>query len=60
MPHAFVAVTGALEADSHSDKKLNDKKRDEVLGFIKTHKLEHLVLRGDNLAVFPPNDKPKT
>jgi hypothetical protein len=56
-PHAFVAITGALEVDTHSDKKLNDKKRDEVLSFMKIHKLEHLVLRGDNLAVFPPNDK---
>jgi hypothetical protein len=55
--HAFVAVTGALEADTKSDKKLNDKKRDEVLTFIKTHKLEHLVLKGDNLAVFPPNNR---
>jgi hypothetical protein len=55
-PHAFVAVTGALEVETKRDKKLNDKKRDEVLSFIKTHKLEHTILRGDNLAVFPPNN----
>jgi hypothetical protein len=56
-PHAFVAVTPAFEADTKSDKELNDKKRDEVLSFIKTHKLEHLVLKGDNRAVFPPNNR---
>jgi hypothetical protein len=53
--NAFVAVTGALEAETKADKKLNDKKRDQVLTFIKARKLEHLVLKGDNLAVFPPN-----
>jgi hypothetical protein len=56
--HAFVAVTGALEIDTKTDKTLNDKKRDEARNFIKTHKLEHTILRGDNLAVFPPNSKP--
>jgi hypothetical protein len=40
-PHAFVAVAGALEIETKTDKTLNDKKRDEVLNFIKTHKLEH-------------------
>ena len=54
-PHAFVAVCGALEDDTKTDRKLNDNKRDEVLNFIKKHKLEHTILRGDNLAVFPPN-----
>jgi hypothetical protein len=53
-PHAFVAVTAALESDTKTDKKLNDKKREEVLTFIKVNKLGHLVLKGDNLAVFPP------
>src|ERR1700730_4553758 len=38
---AFVAVAGALEIETKTDKTLNDKKRDEVLNFIKTHKLEH-------------------
>jgi hypothetical protein len=58
-PHAFVAVTGAFEADTKKPpKKLNDTKRDEVLAFIKAHKLEHLVLKGDILAVFPPNHQP--
>jgi hypothetical protein len=51
----FVAVAGALEWETKSDKKLNGKKRDEVLSFIKTHKLEPTVLLGDNLAVFPPD-----
>jgi len=54
-PHSFVAVTAAFEADTKSNKKLNDQKRDEVLSFIKTNHLEALVLRGDNLAVFPPS-----
>jgi len=54
-PHAFVAITGALEIDTKTDKKLNDKKRDDVLSFIKTHKLQHTILKGDNLADFPPN-----
>jgi hypothetical protein len=53
-PHAFVAVTAAFESDTKTDKKLNDKKRDYVLAFIKTIKLEKLVLKGDNIAVFPP------
>jgi hypothetical protein len=53
-PHAFVAVTAAFESDTKTDKKLNDKKRDEVLAFIKANQLENLVLKGDNLAVFPP------
>ena len=54
-PHAFVAVTAAFEADTKTDKKLNDKKRDDVLAFITANELEKLVLKGDNLAVFPPN-----
>ena len=54
-PHSFVAVTAALETDTKTDKKLNDDKRNEVLSFIKTYDLEHLVLKGDNLAVFPPH-----
>jgi hypothetical protein len=51
--HAFVAVTGALEKDSKTDKKLNDKKRDEVLAFIKANRLAGTVLMGDILAIFP-------
>lgn len=52
--HQFVAVAGALESATKSDKTLNDAKRDEVLNFIKKFKLEDTVLLGDNLAVFPP------
>jgi hypothetical protein len=55
-PHAFVVVAGALESETKSDRTLNDKKRDEVLAFIKQHKLEHLILTGDNLAVFPSDN----
>jgi hypothetical protein len=52
-PHEFVAVTAAFELDTKADKSLNGKKRDEVLNFIKANKLGHLILKGDNLAVFP-------
>jgi len=51
---AFVAVAFALEADTKKDKKLNDAKRDEVLSFVKTHKLGDSVILGDILAIFPP------
>jgi hypothetical protein len=54
-PNKFVAVTYAFEADTKGDKTLNDKKRDEVLTFIKAHKLQHTILRGDIRAVFPKN-----
>jgi hypothetical protein len=49
-----VAVAFALEADTKKDKKLNDAKRDEVLSFVKTHKLGNSVILGDILAIFPP------
>jgi hypothetical protein len=52
-PHSFVVVTGAFEADTKKDKKLNATKRDEVLAFIATNKLEQHILRGDHLAIFP-------
>jgi hypothetical protein len=53
-PNSFVAVTGALEADTKRDKKLNDTKRDEILAFIKAHQLLQHVVLGDHLAIFPP------
>ena len=51
--HQFVAVTGALESDTKLDKNLNDKKRDDVLQFIRRNGLEETILFGDNLVVFP-------
>ena len=51
-PNSFVAVTLAVAQATKDDKSLNNKKRDEVLAFIKTHKLN--VLRGDINAIFPP------
>ncbi|MBI1776463.1 MAG: hypothetical protein HYR63_14045 [Proteobacteria bacterium] len=53
--HEFVAVTGALEADTKKpeNSQLNDQKRKEVEGFIGAHRLQGTVLRGDFLAVFP-------
>ena len=53
-PHSFVAVTLALAQATKDDGELNNKKRDEVLAFIKTHKLTQHVLRGDINAIFPP------
>jgi hypothetical protein len=53
----LVIVCGARESDTKDKTKgsVNDQKRDEVLAFIKAHKLS--VKLGDILAVFPP---PKT
>jgi hypothetical protein len=51
--HQFVAVTGATEADTKKDRRLNDQKRQEVEQFIQRHQLTQTVLRGDILAVFP-------
>jgi hypothetical protein len=53
-PHQFVAVTGALEAETKADKSLNDRKLKEVLRFIRRNQLERTVLLGDNRAIFPP------
>jgi hypothetical protein len=49
-------VTWALESETKADKKLNDKKRDEVLGFIRSNGLGQAVKLGDILAVFPNQD----
>jgi len=51
--HAFVAVNGALEADTKAIRGLNDQKRDEVRQFIAAHHLQGTVVRGDIRAVFP-------
>jgi hypothetical protein len=52
-PHSFVAVTGALESATKSDKSLNDRKRDQVLSFIEANHLGQAVLRGEYLEAFP-------
>lgn len=51
--HAFVAVTAAVEADTKQDRRLNDRKRDEVLRFAWHARLTHTILTGDYLALFP-------
>jgi hypothetical protein len=51
--HQFAAVAWALETETKTDKKLNDKKRDEVLAFIRSNGLQETVKLGDILAVFP-------
>ena len=50
---SFVAVTWAFEVDTKKDKELNDKKRDEVLKFIKDNDLEGAVQYGTYDAIFP-------
>ena len=52
-PHSFVIVDWAYETETKDDKSLNDKKRDAVLMFIKTSKLENTKQLGDILALFP-------
>ncbi len=52
--HQFVVVCAALESETKADKSLNDKKRDEVLDFIRRNDLGDHVLLGDARAVFPP------
>lgn len=52
--HSFLPVSVALEADLKADKTLYDDHLRGVLDFIKMHKLQDLVLRGDALAIFPP------
>ena len=51
---AMVVVTGALERETKTIRNLNERKRDEVKAFIRTHRLESCVLSGDILAVYPP------
>ncbi|RZN07994.1 hypothetical protein CWO91_24615 [Bradyrhizobium genosp. SA-3] len=55
---AFVAVGFALETDTKKFSGLSDSKREDVLTFIKAHKLEDTVLLGDILAIFPSPAKP--
>lgn len=54
-PGVFVAAAGALEIETKTDKRLNDRKRDEVAQFIKRHGLEATVLRGELYELFPSN-----
>lgn len=54
---AYVIVTGALESETKSprkpqEKSVNDARRDEVRSFFHKHKLP--VLLGDIHAVYPP------
>lgn len=51
--HAFVAITGALESATKTDRNLNDAKRDEVLRFASRHGLVGTIKRGDFLDLFP-------
>jgi hypothetical protein len=44
--------------DTKKFSGLNDSKREDVLTFIKAHKLADSVLLGDILAIFPPPAKP--
>jgi hypothetical protein len=53
--HQFVLVCGVLESQTKTDKSLNDRKRDEVIDFIRRNELGAHVLLGDASAVFPPH-----
>lgn len=50
-PHKFAVVTGALEIETKRDKTINNKKRLEVLSFIKKYNLP--VILGDVRAILP-------
>ena len=49
----FVAVTALMESETKANKRINSEKLDEVRMFIKKHKLESTIKRGDILAIFP-------
>jgi hypothetical protein len=51
-PHSYIAVCAAFSADTHSDKSLNGKYRDEVRDFIRQHHVTE-ILYGDFLHAFP-------
>ena len=53
-PGLFVAIDGALERATKSDKKLNDRKRDGVLAFAKNNGLEAIIMKGELNELFPP------
>lgn len=48
----FVAVAGALEVETKTNMRLNDRKRDEVLTFAKRHRLTATMKEGDISAFF--------
>jgi len=52
-PHSLILVTGALESETKTDRRLNDLKRDEVRRFTRQHNVSHTILRGDIRALFP-------
>lgn len=52
-PHAFVAVTGALESATKADKSLNNRKMAEVFRFAQIANLTGTIILGDVLALFP-------
>ncbi|MCW1991273.1 UNVERIFIED_ORG: hypothetical protein M2425_002725 [Bradyrhizobium japonicum] len=61
-PECLVVMDGALE-DETKDKthgNLNNKKRDQVVAFIKEQRLTKYVFAGGYLALFPPKGKPAT
>lgn len=50
-PREFVAITGALETETKTDRTLNDAKRDAVLTFARAHGLAETMLKGDLRAI---------
>ncbi|MEY9110432.1 hypothetical protein ABH999_006628 [Bradyrhizobium yuanmingense] len=59
-PECLVVMDGALEKETKEKThgNLNNKKRDEVVAFIKQQRLTKYVFAGDYLALFPPKAKP--
>lgn len=53
----FVAVAGAIAEDTKSDKKLNDKKRNAVLKFVKQNGLETSMFKGEIYEVLGTKTK---
>jgi hypothetical protein len=55
----IAVIAGALESETKdkTEENLNNKKRDEVLAFIKSNRLQKYVVLGDVLAIFPPSRK---
>jgi hypothetical protein len=52
-PHSFAAVSGVLESETKNGKGITTKKREDVLAFIKAHKLEQAFFIGEYLETFP-------
>jgi hypothetical protein len=53
-PGHLVAICAALESDTKANKRLNDRKRDNVLAFALAHDLMATIKKGNLYELFPP------